>query len=114
MSPSRPVALSGSSGISTVSDGNVALLAFPPRQFQEMACRVPLRRKDLAFDAAAFADPPPGPHDSRLAEQRRLDRQHIIARHVACGVDALTVEFERVESHVSKIVAYARPVQRLF
>jgi hypothetical protein len=45
--------------------------------------------------AATLADPPPASHDSGFAKQGRLDRENVIARQVAAGVDALAMEMER-------------------
>lgn len=45
--------------------------------------------EELATALAGRADPPPLADQSAVAEQRRLDRQHIVARHVLRGVDPL-------------------------
>jgi hypothetical protein len=79
-----------SSGAKSVT---AALLAFEPcveRYLRE-------RRGSMKVDSCSpgAADPAPAAHQRRFGEQRRLDRQDVVARHVLRAVDPL--EHEHVQ-----------------
>lgn len=59
--------------------------------------------------AATPADPPPASNDRSFAEQGRSDGEHVIARHVAAGIDAATMEVERYPAHVENLPRWDRP-----
>jgi hypothetical protein len=83
--PQRP-----ESGQSDAEPVTAAPLAFEPcieRCLRE-------RRRSMKVDSCSLgaADPAPATHQRRFREQRRLDRQDIVARHVLCAVDPLQHE----------------------
>src|ERR1700728_5452476 len=49
------------------------------------------RRRSMKVDSCSpgAADPAPAAHQRRFGEQRRLDRQDVVARHVLRAVDPL-------------------------
>jgi len=58
---------------STSDDGQIAPSPLFASQHQEMDRGVPLGRENVAFLAAALADPSPLPDDGDFTEERRLD-----------------------------------------
>ena len=66
------------------------------------------------LDWAARADAAPAPCQADIAEQRRLDRQRVEARHVAGSISAFDVEMAGGYSHAAKIANRRHRVQRQF
>ncbi|MET4689673.1 hypothetical protein ABIA24_003970 [Sinorhizobium fredii] len=59
--------------------------------------------KQMDAFLAARADASPAPNECSAAEEIRLDRQLVKARHIAAGVGALNIKVEPMLRHGSKI-----------
>lgn len=59
------------------------------------------------------ANAPPTPGQASLAEQGRLDRHRVEARHVLFGVNSFDVEAILVSDHLERIALWRPQVQRL-
>jgi hypothetical protein len=96
----------------------VAAPLLPPQpHFQSLACRSCIRMK-VKSPPTQRADPTPLPHKGRVAQQRRLDCQHVEASQIAMTIASLQHNYLEIAgflSHASIVRHFLmkRPTQRL-
>ena len=99
----------------TVISGNVAAADFAGEPGFECFDGVGVLAEEFDALAAGAALPTPLPHQRGIAKQAWLDRQHIVARHVAGGVMALEDdEGDGVGRHVAVVARAMVMVQFKF
>lgn len=82
-------------------------------QALEGCLRSPRRVEEIDLELPARADPAPLAHKSSVAKQGGLNGKRVIARHVACGIDAFQTAEMWVGSHAYSWPGKTGFVQRI-
>lgn len=83
-----------------------------PNKIKEEFDRFLLMRKVMNLHLPSATNAPPSTGQTRVAKQRRLDRDRIEARHVLLRLGALDIEMVGLGDHACRIGNFAAAVQR--